>query len=326
MPWRFGPSEQPLKYVLEEDKALYRDAEDLGLKATGLKVLALFVGNAHHKFNSNAIAEWVNGANWYGNRTRFAAEYVRQIRKVLEPSEGKDAIRNERSIGYCFTWNVSTGPAQAGGNSTTPVSSDPPERKEAREPAKVPRTTGSDPANQRFPLFRDPQIRNWQEISSAERPQPVPDNAGGPMPPFPPKAKIHYVAGCHFRLQADARYELESRVRRGRAWPEIEVVLYQGDPLGPDWKRMASIGAKTSVQGRSRIRAEAENWLLTCWGKHRIAWDEPWWPFVPVNCRLDRTGKVLLVSFDPPDKAAIRVTPGPPEDQPIVVTILKARK
>lgn len=54
MPWRFGPSEQPLEYLLEEDKALYRGAEDLGLKANGLKVLAFLVRNAHRKLDNNA--------------------------------------------------------------------------------------------------------------------------------------------------------------------------------------------------------------------------------------------------------------------------------
>ena len=49
-------------------------------------------------------------------------------------------------------------------------------------------------------------------------------------------------------------------------------------------------------------------------------------PFVPVNCRLDRTGRVLLVSFDPPDNPEIRAAHGPSDELPIVVTVLKARK
>ena len=123
------------------------------------------------------------------------------------------------------------------------------------------------------------------------------------MPPFPPKKETHYVSACNIRLKALARYDLKPLIHLEQAWPEMEIVLYQCIPLVTAvdgfWKRMASFGAVSSGKGPSHITPEGENWLITCWGKRRIGWDEPWWPFVPVDCTRDSIGTKLTASFAP---------------------------
>lgn len=155
-----------------------------------------------------------------------------------------------------------------------------------------------------FPFFGEIQIRPWQEIASSERPYrfPPPDRCS--MPPFPPKKGMHYASGCNIRLRPLTRYDLKPLIRPQPTWPEIEIVLYQavGRDITVDasWMRMASYGAVSSGKGPTQITPEGGHWLLTCWGKRRIAWDEPWWPLEPIDCTLDKTGKKLTASFAPP--------------------------
>jgi len=165
------------------------------------------------------------------------------------------------------------------------------------------KATGADRAPLRFPFFREIRIVPYQEIGSEERPWPFPPPGSCVMPPFPPKAETHYVSACNVRLNALARYDLKPLIQPNPKWSEIEIVLYQCVPLPSAvdglWKRMASFGAVSSGNGPSKIIPEGENWLVTCWGKHRIARDEPWWPFVPIDCTLDKTRRKLTTSFAP---------------------------
>lgn len=107
----FGPPDAPRKYRFVEGDGLYRGEIDLGLGSTALNVLTLLVKAAlqegpPRKVSNKAIADEINSADWEGDEIRFAAEYIRQIRNVLEPEERRRAIKNDRLIGYYFDWKV----------------------------------------------------------------------------------------------------------------------------------------------------------------------------------------------------------------------------
>lgn len=157
--------------------------------------------------------------------------------------------------------------------------------------------------NDAFSLFGEIKICPWQEIGSEERPWPFPPPGSWAMPPFPPKENTHYVSACNICLKALTCYDLKPLIRTNPTWHEIEIVLYQCVPRASAvdglWKRMASFGAVSSGKGLSQLTPEGEHWLVTCWGKHRIARDEPWWPFVPIDCTLDKTRRKLTASFAP---------------------------
>src|SRR6267142_1419551 len=147
------------------------------------------------------------------------------------------------------------------------------------------------PAQTSFPLFRDIQIKCWQEIPLEERPHPFPPVSLSPPPPFQPKpiGEVDYVSGWNIRLRAGLRYQLSYDFGKNDMWPEIEIVLYQRVPRlnqgGELWKRAVSAGAlSTSGEWPSEVTPLGDEWLVTCWGKTLIAWNAPWWAFVPEIC------------------------------------------
>ena len=87
-------------------------------------------------------------------------------------------------------------------------------------------------------------------------------------------------------------------------WPEIEIVLYQrllaNDHSVGVWKRVVSAGAITSGEAASEVTPQSDDWLITCWGKTVVAWDAPWWAFVPETSDLDVAGTALTLSFSSP--------------------------
>ncbi|MSV27236.1 MAG: NACHT domain-containing protein [Bryobacterales bacterium] len=102
----FGPPDDPRKYRLVEGDGLYRDGRDLKLRPTALKVLERLVQCAPGKLSSAALANAINGETWVGDAVGFTSEYIRQIRDVLDRAERQKAIKNDRSIGYAFAWDV----------------------------------------------------------------------------------------------------------------------------------------------------------------------------------------------------------------------------
>lgn len=157
-------------------------------------------------------------------------------------------------------------------------------------------------------FFRDIQHRRWQEIPFTERPHPFPPINKKPPPLFElkPSGEVDYIAGWNIRLQAGVRYRLTYDFGTNDAWQEIEIVLYQRRVPGMNqggelWKRAFSAGAVTSVERASDITPQSEDWLITCWGKTVIAWDAPWWDFVPESYALDSKNAVLSLSFADPD-------------------------
>ena len=111
MTWEFGPETEPRKYRLVENSGLYRvqrgsDPHDLGLKGIALRMLTLLVRNAPNKFSNNKLADELTGAGTSVDAEAFASGHIKEVRAVLDENERKQAIRNERSIGYYFAWKV----------------------------------------------------------------------------------------------------------------------------------------------------------------------------------------------------------------------------
>jgi hypothetical protein len=158
-----------------------------------------------------------------------------------------------------------------------------------------------------FPAFRDILLKRWQEIPIEERPRPFPPVTATSSFPFPlkPPGEIDYVEGWHVRLRSNVRYRLAYTFCTNDLWPEIEIVLFQrllaNDRGVGVWKRVVSAGAITSGEAASDVTPQSEDWLITCWGKTLIAWDAPWWAFVPETYDLDPNGTVLTLSFSAPD-------------------------
>ena len=162
------------------------------------------------------------------------------------------------------------------------------------------------PAVAGFPAFRDILLKRWQEIPIEERPRPVPPVPATSYFPFPlkPRGEIDYVEGWHVRLRSNLRYRLAFTFCSNDLWPEIEIVLYQrllaNDHSVGVWKRVVSAGAITSGEAASEVTPQSDDWLITCWGKTVVAWDAPWWAFVPETSDLDVAGTALTLSFSSP--------------------------
>lgn len=160
----------------------------------------------------------------------------------------------------------------------------------------------------RYPAFRDAVVRQFQPIPLEDRPQPPTRNAARSFPfPLNPSSDIDYVDGGHVRLRSDSVYEVTHETRTDSRWPEIEVVLYQRSPAPevpqPVWKRTASAGAVTTPGSTTlSVVPVNEDWLITCWGKRIIGWEEPWWSFVPLACEATSEDEVCF-SFGAPDDA-----------------------
>jgi tetratricopeptide (TPR) repeat protein/DNA-binding winged helix-turn-helix (wHTH) protein len=106
--WKFGPRDNPGKYLLREEEGLYRAGESRQLGRTALRVLTLLVRNAGRKLSKDRIADDLSDEKWKNDPARFASEYVRQVRDAFDPEDRKEAIKTERSIGYQFVWNASS--------------------------------------------------------------------------------------------------------------------------------------------------------------------------------------------------------------------------
>jgi hypothetical protein len=104
---RFGPAHNPAKYLFVEKDGLYLGETDIGLGPTALSVLGVLLSRAGSKISPDVLIDAVRGHGWDGDPSRFAAEYIRQIRDVLHKNERFDAIRSERDLGYVFRWKVS---------------------------------------------------------------------------------------------------------------------------------------------------------------------------------------------------------------------------
>ena len=149
--------------------------------------------------------------------------------------------------------------------------------------------------------FRNILLKRWQEIPIDECPRPPSPITGYSPPPFSlkPGGEVYYVDGWHIGLRRNGRYLLTYTFGRSQVWPEIEIVLYQREPRTGLWKRDVSCGAVTSDECAAGVTPYSEDWLITCWGKHVIAWDAPWWPFVPKTHEPD--GAASTLHFAPPD-------------------------
>jgi WD40 repeat protein len=109
MKFTFRSPDGQREYLLIEGEGLYLDGRRLSMKATALKVLALLIRASDRtgeprRLSNRAITEAIHGRGWTGDDGQFAAEYIRQIRAAMNTAD-RDAVKNDRSLGYFFGWS-----------------------------------------------------------------------------------------------------------------------------------------------------------------------------------------------------------------------------
>lgn len=98
MAYEFGPETEP-KYRLDED-GLYRNDVKVHVPGKALKVLRKIV--QRNRLYSNQ--ELADAAGFHGKKNaQFVRDRVKELRKALQ---SKEAILNERDLGYILGWPV----------------------------------------------------------------------------------------------------------------------------------------------------------------------------------------------------------------------------
>jgi hypothetical protein len=163
--------------------------------------------------------------------------------------------------------------------------------------------------------FREVEKKRWQAIAVEDRPHPFPDENDVVRPDYvSDEPDVTYAAGWHVGLRIGETYTPEFSLALTDDWPETEFVFFQRADLEPEnpvsyFIRMASFGAVTTTSAPGEIAPTAEDWLVTCWSKRRIRWDEPWIGAEPRSFALDQDSPVLTLRFSRADDGGDSVLP-----------------
>ncbi len=112
MTFRTGPESDPDKYVFVEDGLFTKGSNRISISGNPRKLLAMLLKGATAAHGPRLVtADQIMAALTDGTEVgtlaqNYATDNLKLIKKLLDAGEGDDAIGNEKSVGWFWTWAV----------------------------------------------------------------------------------------------------------------------------------------------------------------------------------------------------------------------------